>query len=138
MLTPAAREFAAENNKGVVTTFRKNGATQMSIVVCTPLGDGIAFTTTEDRAKLINLRRDPRCSILVSKEDWWGFIVFEGHAQIIDQANTPRDEYLEACRQVYRQIAGEHDNWPEYDQSMIDDKRAVITVIPDRTYGTAL
>ena len=138
MLTEKAREFAGENNKGVVTTFRKSGAAQMSIVVCTPLGDGVAFTTTEDRAKLINLRRDPRCSILVSKEDWWGFIVFEGRAEMIDQAGTPHDEFLAACRQVYRQISGEHGNWDEYDQSMIDDRRVVVTVVPERVYGTAL
>ncbi len=137
-MTDEALKFVSENNKGVVTTFRKDGAAQMSIVVCTPLGDGVAFTTTEDRAKLINLRRDPRCSILVSKDDWWGFIVFEGHAEIIDQANTSRDEFLAACRQVYRQISGEHDNWPEYDQSMINDRRVVITVVPERTYGTAI
>ena len=138
MLTDTAREFASENNKGVVTTFRKSGAAQLSIVVCTPLGDGIAFTTTEDRAKAINLRRDPRCSILVSKEDWWGFVVFEGRAEILDQTNTPLDEFLEACRQIYRQITGEHDNWPEYDKAMLDDHRVVITVIPDRTYGPAI
>ncbi len=137
-MTDEALKFVSENNKGVVTTFRKDGAAQMSIVVCTPLGDGVAFTTTEDRAKLINLRRDPRCSILVSKDDWWGFIVFEGHAEIIDQANTSREEFLAACRQVYRQISGEHDNWPEYDQAMINDHRVVITVIPERTYGTAV
>ena len=137
-MTDEALKFVSENNKGVVTTFRKDGAAQMSIVVCTPLGDGVAFTTTEDRAKLINLRRDPRCSILVSKDDWWGFIVFEGHAEIIDQANTSRDEFLAACRQVYRQISGEHDNWPEYDQSMINDRRVVVAVVPERTYGTAI
>ncbi len=138
MLTDKAREFASQNNKGVVTTFRKNGAAQLSIVVCTPIGDGIAFTTTEDRSKLINLRRDPRCSILVSKEDWWGFIVFEGRAEIIDQTNTPREEFLAACRLVYSQISGEHDNWPEYDQAMLKDHRVVITVVPERIYGTAV
>ena len=132
------REFASANNKGVITTFRKSGATQMSIVVCTPIGDGVAFTTTEDRAKLKNLRRDPRCSLLVSKDDWWGYIVLEGRAEIIDQANTPRDEYLAACRQVYRQISGEHDDWDEYDQDMMNDHRVVVTVIPERVYGTAV
>ena len=138
MLTDEARKFASEHSKGVITTFRKSGAVQMSIVACTPLGDGVAFTTTEDRAKLINLRRDRRCSLLVSKDDWWGYIVLEGRAEIIDQAGTSRDEFLATCRQIYRQISGEHDNWDEYDQAMIDDRRVVITVVPERVYGTAL
>ena len=59
MLTDAQREFLTSNHNGALTTFRRNGAAQMSIVTCGIYGDGVAFTTTEDRAKLRNLRRDP-------------------------------------------------------------------------------
>ena len=54
MLTDKARQFAGENKKGVVTTFRRNGAAQMSIITCGSYRDGVAFTTTADRAKLLN------------------------------------------------------------------------------------
>ena len=65
MLDDNLRNFVAENRRGVLTTFRRDGSAQMSIITCGPLQDGVAFTTTEDRAKLKNLRRNPRCSLLV-------------------------------------------------------------------------
>lgn len=138
MLTPAAKQFASDNSKAVLTTFRGDGAAQMSIVLSTPLGEGVAFTTPEDRAKHKNLVRDPRCSLLISKDDWWGYVVLEGRAQIDTVDTLGREGFLAACRQVFRQISGEHPDWDEYDQAMIGEKRVVVTVVPDRVYGTAL
>ena len=67
MITDEVRSFAMANSKAVLTTFRRDGAAQMSIVVSTPTEEGVSFTTTEDRAKYKNLVRDSRCSLLVSK-----------------------------------------------------------------------
>ena len=63
MLPDNVREFCTNNHQGVLTAFRRNGAAQMSIVTCGAYADGVAFTTTEDRAKLHNLRRNPDCSL---------------------------------------------------------------------------
>ena len=138
MLPDNIRDFIANNDKAVLSTFRRNGAAQLSIVVVGAYGDGAAFTTTEDRAKLLNLRRDPRCSLLVSQDSWWGFVVLEGTARILSADNTDADELRQAFRDVYRSISGEHPDWDEYDRAMVEDKRAVVVVVPDRIYGTAL
>jgi PPOX class probable F420-dependent enzyme len=112
---------------------------QLSVVTCGAYRDGVAFSTTAGRAKLINLKRDPRCSLMVSKEDWWGYIVLEGKATILSPDNTPADELRDALRDVYRAATGgDHDNWPEYDQAMVDDHRAAVIVVPDQIYGTAV
>jgi PPOX class probable F420-dependent enzyme len=138
MLPENIRAFVAGTNRGVLTTFRRDGAAQMSIITCGPYRDGVAFTTTANRAKLLNVLRDPRCSLLISNENWWGFVVLDGRAQIISASNTGADEYRDALRDVYRTAAGEeHSNWEEYDQAMRDDKRSAVIVIPDRIYGTS-
>ena len=112
---------------------------QMSIVTCGAYRDGVAFSTTVDRAKLLNLKRDARCSLMVSKQDWWGYIVFEGKATILSPDNTSADELRDALRDVYRAATGgDHPNWPEYDQAMVDDRRAAVIVVPDQVYGTAV
>ena len=72
ILPEHVRAFLTENHRGVVTTSRKSGAVQMSVVSCGLYGDGVAFTTTADRAKIPNLRRNPRCTLLVSQPDWRG------------------------------------------------------------------
>ena len=137
MLTDPIRTFVAETRRGVLTTFRRSGAAQMSIVTCGPYRDGVAFTTTADRAKLLNLKRDARCSILVSQEDWRGYVVFEGRAQVLSPDNTDAVELRDALRDVYRAAAGEeHSNWEEYDQAMRNDKRSAVIVLPEQIYGT--
>ena len=88
MLSDKIRTFLEQTHRGVVTSFRKDGAVQLSIVSCGPYKDGVAFTVTSTRSKLWNLKRDPRCSILVSNENWWGFVVIEGHADIISADNS--------------------------------------------------
>ncbi len=138
MLSENIRVFLAQTHRGVVTTFRRSGAVQMSIVTCGPYRNGVAFTVTSTRSKFWNLKRDPRCSILVSNENWWGFVVLEGHAEIISADNTEPEVFRLALRDVFRTASGEeHPNWDEYDQAMRDDKRSVILVVPDHIYGTA-
>ena len=138
MLPENVRTFCDQTHRGVLTTFRRNGAAQMSIISCGPLRDGVAFTVTFDRAKLLNLKRNPRCSLLVSQEDWWDFVVLEGRAEILSADNTNADQLRLALRDTYRTASGEeHSNWEEYDQAMVDDKRAVIIVVPEHIYGMA-
>ena len=137
MLSDNVREFLRQTHRGVLTTFRRDGGAQMSIVSCGPYGDGAAFTTTAERAKLLNLLRNPRCSLLVSQEDWRGYVVLEGQAQIVSTANSAPEEYRETLRDVYRTASGEeHPNWEEYDQAMLDQLRSAVIVVPERVYGT--
>lgn len=137
MLNDSVKEFVAENHQAVLTTFRKNGAAQMSIVTVGAYGDGVGFTTTEDRAKLHNLVRDSRCSLLVSKSDWWGYVVLEGHAKVLRRGESDDDELRDALRGIYRVASGqEHPDWEDYDRAMIEDRRAAVIVVPGHVYGT--
>jgi PPOX class probable F420-dependent enzyme len=139
MLPANVQRFVSSNHSAVLTTFRKNGAAQMSIVTAGPFRDGVAFTTTADRAKLHNLRRDPRCSLMVAEAKWSSYVVLEGRAEIMSPGATDAEELRLALREVYRAAAGkEHPGWEEYDKAMIDEHRSVVLVLPDHTYGTAL
>ena len=139
MLPESVKKFVSENHRAVLTTFRRNGAAQMSIVTTGAYSDGAAFTTTEDRAKLSNLKRDPRCSLLVSHESWWGYVVLEGRARVMSPDNTDAEELRQALRDVYRAASGEeHPDWDEYDRAMVDDRRAAVVVVPEHVYGTAM
>ena len=140
MLPKDVREFVSENHLSTFSTFRRTGAIQLSLVLAGPYRDGVAFSTPGDRAKYKNLLRDPRCSILISKPDWFsGYVVIEGKAQIMDEDNTDPTALLSALRDVYRVTANsEHPDWDEFDQAMVDEHRAVIIVMPERVYGTVL
>ena len=92
-LPPQIEQFLHDNPQGVLTSFRRNGMPQLSIVTVYPRDGGVGVSITETRAKFKNLLRDPRCSILVSHVDWWsGFLVFEGRAELDPlRQHRPRD-----------------------------------------------
>ena len=137
MLSDNLRAFVAETRRGVLTTFRRSGGAQMSIVTCGPYREGVAFTTTARRAKLINLQRDPRCSLMVAQEDWWGYVVLEGHAELLSPETTDAVELRETLRDVYRVASGtEHSNWQEYDAAMLEQRRSAVIIVPEHIYGT--
>ena len=131
-----ASKFLQNNHDAVLTTFRRDGAAQMSIVTVGALEDGVAFTTTEGRAKLHNLVRNHRCSILVSGSSWRPYLVLEGSAQIISQNNHDRESWLHTLRKIYVSASGQdHPNWNEYDEAMIKDKRVGVKIVAEKLYG---
>ena len=137
MLSDNLRAFVAETRRGVLTTFRRSGGAQMSIVTCGPYREGVAFTTTARRAKLINLQRDPRCSLMVAQEDWWGYVVLEGRAELLSPETTDAVELRETLRDGYRVASGtEHSNWQEYDAAMLEQRRSAVIIVPEHIYGT--
>ena len=120
MLSENLRAFVAETRRGVLTTFRRSGGAQMSIVTCGPYRQGV-----------------PRCSLLVSQEDWWGYVVLEGRAELLSPDTTGAVELRDALRDVYRVASGtEHSNWPEYDAAMVEQRRSAVIVVPEHIYGT--
>ena len=131
--------FLESNHNAVMVTFRRNGGAQTSIVTCGPYQGGVAYTTTAGRAKLANLRRDPRCTMLVSRPDWSSYITVEGTADIRWSDRTDAEQLRQTLREVYRACAGrDHPDWDEYDRAMVQDRRAAIIVRPEHIYGTAL
>ena len=130
-------EFIRSNNDAVLSTFRKNGAVQLSIVTVGYYKGGAWFTTPSDRAKFDNMKRDPRCALLISGSYWRPYVVLEGTANIYFTDNTEENVLKHVLRDVYRSAAKkEHPDWDEYDQAMKDDNRAAIVIVPDKVYGT--
>lgn len=123
----------AEHHVAVATTFRKDGRPQQSLVTVGKFGDGLAFTTTQGRAKYRNLTRDPRFALMLCQPDWGGYAVLDGDAEVRTAENTDADQLREDLRAVYRAAAGkEHPAWAEYDQAMRDQNRVVIVLRPGR------
>ena len=126
-----------ENRVGVLTTFRRDGRPQMSLVTTRTYEGRLALTTQRGSAKARNLVRDPRCAILLSRTNFRGYAVVDGDAEVRGSHNTEREELRLLLREVYRAAAGkEHPDWDEYDQAMLDQDRVVILIEPGRIYGT--
>lgn len=139
MLSEKVRQFLTQNHNAVLTTFRRNGTAQMSIVTCGLYGDAVAFTVSGVPSKLANLRRDPRCSILVSQPDWWGYVVLQGTARLFSPGFTDPDELRQVLRDVYQVASGQpHPDWNDYDRAVAADSRSAIVVIPETEFMQVL
>ena len=121
----------------MVATLQPNGAVQTSVVVCGPYQGDITFVSVRgDAAKVRNLRRDPRCSVLAATDDWRSYAVVEGQARLSDSENTDADELRLLLRAAYKACGGgEHPDWEEYDRVMHQRRPVVVMVHPDRIYG---
>ncbi len=137
-LDPKITQFIADNPQGVLTTYRRNGKAQLSIVTVRPHDGAICVSITEDRAKFKNLLRNPSCSILVSAADWWsGFIVFDGEAELTWSGNADSETVRQARREVYSATTRRRStDWDEYDRLVETDKRVALIIRPTHMYGT--
>ena len=76
----------------------------------------------------MNLRRDPRASITVLSDDFDGpYVQVDGDAEVLD---VP--EAVDGLVEYFRVVAGEHSDWDEYRQAMVDQGKSLIRVTPKR------
>jgi PPOX class probable F420-dependent enzyme len=122
------RAFVRENHHAVLVTRRAEGGLQTSPVVCGLAEDGrVAVSITEDRAKAKNLRRDNRATICVFTDGFFGsWVQVDGPAELV-----PAPAASEGLKALYRQIAGEHPDWDEYEAAMVRDRRVLCLISID-------
>jgi len=130
-----AREFIRVNHRAVLATNRSDGRPQLSPVTVGVGADGrVLISTRETAMKTKNLERDPRASLCVMNDGFFGdWVQAEGTAEII---RLP--EAMDLLVDYYRRIAGEHPDWDDYRTAMRRDRRVIAAVTltragPDRS-----
>ncbi len=125
-----ARAFVGRHTRGVLATIKRDGRPQLSHIAYTLDDDElIKISSTEDRAKTRNLRRDSRASMAVVSDNWWEYLVVEGTCAIHE------GDVLPELRHVYERIAGKpHPNWQEFDEAMVRERRLVLAITIERMY----
>jgi len=132
----AALDFVRPRRHGVLVTLRQDGRPQLSNIVFVLGDDGIVrISVTDSRAKTQNLRRDPRASLYVVGDDFWSYLVLDGDGELTPVAADPHDAVVDELIELYRAVGGEHPDWDEYRQAMVDDGRLVVRLRPERAYG---
>jgi len=118
-------EFLRTRHHHVLLTRRADGRPQLS-----PVSGGvdesgrIVISTYPDRAKAVNLRRDPAASVLVLGEDWDdAWVQVDGTAEVLDMP-----EAEDALVDYYRCIAGEHPDWADYRAAMRRQGKSLIRI----------
>jgi len=140
-LDPHLLTLAGSRNLGALATVKRDGRPQLSNVNFTldPAAEGgplVRASVVDGRAKVVNLRRDPRCSLMVTSPDGWSYAVLEGSVELSPVAGARDDATVEELIEVYRSVRGEdHPDWEDYRRAMVQDRRLVLRLLVTHAYG---
>ena len=124
-----AREFLREHHRAVLVTFRADGWPQTSPVTAAVHDDGFVVVSTRETAmKVHNLRRDPRASLCVLSDEFFGpWVQMDGTVEIV---SLP--EAMDGLVDYYRRVSGEHPDWDDYRAAMARDRRVLLRLSIER------
>jgi len=122
-------EFIRPRHHAIMITTRPDSRPQASPVTCGVDEQGrIVIATYPERAKTHNARRNPAASVLFLSDDFGGpWVQVDGTAEVLD---VP--EAVDALVDYYRSISGEHPDWAEYRQAMVEQGKSLLRVTPHR------
>lgn len=131
-----AREFLENHHRGVLVTLkRSDGRPQLSNVAYGTIDGRIRVSVTDSRAKVANVRHDPRVSLYVTSEDFWTYVVAEGDAELSPVAQEPGDATGRALLELYESIRKEpHPDADEFFTAMVDERRRQLSFEPQYLY----
>lgn len=134
-----ATELLTSRRRGVLATIKRDGRPQLSNVgfAFDAPANAVRISVTDSRAKTRNLRRDPRASFYLTSEDMNAYLVVEGTAELLPVAAEPADSTVDELVALYRAISGEHPDWAEFRRAMVADRRLVVRLPIEHTYGWA-
>lgn len=117
--------FAETHHRGVLITRKRNGDPQTSLVLAGVDGEGrVIVSSRETSFKVRNLRRDPRATLCLFSDQFFGpWLQIDGTVEIL---SLP--EAMEPLVDYYRRISGEHPNWEDYRAAMEAEQRVLIRV----------
>ncbi len=135
MEVATAVKWAAERTLGILITIRADGRPQSSDIVYFTEGGDFWISMTATRAKTANLRRDPRAVLHVSDPKAWSYVSMDGTIELLPTTREPGDATNDALVDYYRRLSGEHPDWDDYRQAMVDEKRLLARFSPTSAVG---
>jgi PPOX class probable F420-dependent enzyme len=138
-----ARLAAADHGLCVFCTTRANGTVQASLVNAGVLAHPVtgrqvvACVARGGSRKLTNLRARPHATFVA--KDGWQWAAVEGTVQLWGPddpiAGGDHEGLAGALRAVFQAAGGVHDDWPDYDRVMAEERRSIVFLAPERVYS---
>ena len=128
-----ALEFIRSNPRAVLATRRRDGGVQLSpVMAAVDAQDRVVISTREGAMKTLNLRRDPRATLCVISDRFFGeWHSVEGPVEIVSLPAA-----MEPLVDYYRRVSGEHPDWDDYRQAMVRDHRVLLRITVERSGPT--
>ncbi|MBX9426901.1 pyridoxamine 5'-phosphate oxidase family protein [Streptomyces lateritius] len=135
----ALSELLGTQQFGTLASVKRSGHPHLTTMLYSwdPEARVARFSTTADRVKVAQLRRDPHAALHVRGDDVWSFAVAEGEAEVSDPTTAPGDAVGRELLAMIPEAARPEDEETWLAQQTAE-RRVVIRLKVDRLYGTAL
>ncbi|HET9077355.1 MAG TPA: TIGR03618 family F420-dependent PPOX class oxidoreductase [Acidimicrobiales bacterium] len=123
-----ALEFLRANHRSVLMVHRSGGQVAPSPVVHGVDDRGrVVISSRQTAYKVRNLKRDPRATLCGFTDGFFGpWVTVSGPAEII-----PLPDAMDGLVDLYRQVAGEHPDWDDFQAAMEREQRVLIAIRPE-------
>jgi PPOX class probable F420-dependent enzyme len=124
----ALLDFVRTRHHVILLTHRRDGVQMSPVTAGVDAAGRIVVATYPERAKVANLRRDERASVLVMSDEFNGpWVQVDARAEVLDLP-----EALEPLVEYFRAVAGEHPDWDEYRAAMQQQGKSLVRLTPER------
>ncbi|WP_432892730.1 PPOX class F420-dependent oxidoreductase [Kribbella sp. CA-245084] len=122
-------EFVRPRHHMLLITYRADGTAQASPVSGGVDTEGrIVISSYPERAKSTNVKRTGKAGVLVLSDEWSGaWVQVDGSGEVIELPDA-----VEPLVDYYRAISGEHPDWDEYREAMVQQGKCLIRITPER------
>jgi PPOX class probable F420-dependent enzyme len=129
----------AGSRQGVLATIAADGRPQLSnVLYIWNAGERVArISTTADRVKARNLRRDQRAALHVSGRHFWQYAVADCAVSLSEVAAEPGDDASHELLALHAGFYGQQDE-DDFYRKMIAARRLVVRLDVRHVYGIAL
>ena len=138
-----ARLVQGDHGLVVVSTLRPDMTIQSSVVNAGVLAHPVSgeqvvgLVARGDSHRLAYLRARPRATVVVRAGWQWasveGPVDLAGPDDPLPGVDAERLRVL--LREIFTAAGGTHDDWPNYDRVMAEERRVAVLVTPARTHG---
>ncbi|MFE5240439.1 MULTISPECIES: PPOX class F420-dependent oxidoreductase [unclassified Streptomyces] len=113
-----------------VATSQPDGSPQLSVTWLKRDGDDLLISTTVDRRKYLNLRRDPRISVMINPAN-----APYTYAEVRGEAEISTDGASELIDELSRKYTGK--DYADFNPASADDaERVVVRITPRKIVGS--
>jgi len=120
-----ALSFARDAKRAILGTINADGTPHLVPVFAAVNDDKLEVSTPRTTVKARNISRDPRVTLAFGIRPW---VAIAGTARVVT------DDLPSRLREYYRLASGEHPDWDDYDRAMVEEKRLLLEITPERVY----
>jgi PPOX class probable F420-dependent enzyme len=126
-VTPTAEQeqIAREENLAIMATGRKDGSAQLTPINYAYVDGKFLISTTKDRVKYHNVRRNPKVSLCIIRKEWHPYVTVYGTARIEET------DVVDGTAAIFKRMSDRQlpDNFAE---ALKEQRRVLIIVTPER------